>query len=195
MKTILYSDDVNLICYWEKSLNYDCIIVDDIQKLKKIESSFIIMNYCICSSTCKDLIADLNKLGNSVMVMHRVPDIKTAKELLKSGAKGYGNALMSEHYIISAKQTIQEGMVWLHPEFTTQLIIEIPTIESNKQKEQLEKLTQREAEVALLLKDGDTYKSIADKLNITPRTIKAHAQSIYSKLNTKDRLALALLLR
>jgi DNA-binding NarL/FixJ family response regulator len=59
----------------------------------------------------------------------------------------------------------------------------------------LSELTSREKEVALLLKEGKTYKNIAQKLDITPRTVKAHAGHIYTKLNVKDRLALALLLK
>ncbi|WP_202970465.1 LuxR C-terminal-related transcriptional regulator [Sulfurospirillum diekertiae] len=42
---------------------------------------------------------------------------------------------------------------------------------------------------------GDSHKEIAEKLNITVRTVKAHATAIYSQLNIKDRLALALLVR
>ena len=49
--------------------------------------------------------------------------------------------------------------------------------------------------LSLLLKDGSTYKEVSSKLDITSRTVKAHAQSIYTKLYVKNRLALALLLR
>ena len=111
------------------------------------------------------------------------------------GAKGYGNALMREHFLISAIETLKDGMVWLYPEFTTMLIEEIPTSDNNTENPILDTLTQREKEVALLLKDGKQYKNIAQELDITPRTVKAHAQSIYSKLNIKDKLGLALLLK
>ncbi len=195
MKTILYSDDINLLAYWEKSFHDECKIVYEIEELKSMNSSFIVMNYCVCNSTCIELIRHLSKEDNQLLVLHRVPDLDTAKQLLKAGAKGYGNALMDEHYLNSAKRSIKDGLIWLHPEFTSQLILQIPATKEQKQKEKLDKLTQREREVALLLKDGYTYKDVANELNITPRTIKAHANSIYKKLNLKDRLALALLLR
>ena len=38
-------------------------------------------------------------------------------------------------------------------------------------------------------------KDIAKNLDITHRTVKAHARHIYEKLNVKDRLGLALLLK
>ncbi len=195
MKTVLYSDDINLLSYWEKALDFNCIVVENIENLKDISSSIIMMNYSICTSTCKDFIEDLMKNNNDIFMLHRVPDIEIAKKLLRNGVKGYGNALMREHFIISAIHTISDGMIWLHPEFTSRLIMDLPIANDDKKKMHTDKLSPREVEVALLLEVGDTYRVIADKLNITPRTVKAHAQSIYAKLNVKDRLALALLLK
>ncbi len=195
MKTILYSDDINLLSYWEKALDFECEVIEDVKDLKKVSSSIIVVNYGICVSTCREFIGNLINNDNDIMMMHRVPDMEIAKELLKSGVKGYGNALMREHFIVSAIHTIRDGMVWLHPEFTSKLIMDLPVTGDAKKKIYIDKLSPREAEVALLLKIGDTYKTIAGKLDITPRTVKAHAQSIYIKLNVKDRLALALLLQ
>lgn len=194
-KVILYSDDVSLICYWEKALNHECVIIDDITHLSEIKDSIIIANFSACEPTCKEFILKMNKASNRILVLHRTPTLLNAKEVLKSGAYGYGNAFMKAHFIISAVETIKEGMIWLYPEFISAMITEIPTNNQNKTEEVLASLSQREKEVALLLKDGEKYQDIADKLGITPRTIKAHAQSIYTKLNIKDRLALALLLR
>ncbi len=101
---------------------------------------------------------------------------------------------MRDHFIVSAIETIKENMIWLYPEFTTILIEDIP-VKENKNSEILNVLSDREKEVALLLKDGNIYKDVAKKLNITHRTVKAHARNIYEKLNVKDRLGLALLLK
>jgi len=57
-----------------------------------------------------------------------------------------------------------------------------------------EGLTQREVEVATLLKQGLSNKLIARELNITERTVKAHIAAIFQKKGVKDRLHLALLL-
>lgn len=194
-KVILYSDDVSLICHWEKALNHECTVVDDIDHLSEVKDSIIIVNFSACEPTCKEFIVKMNQASNHILVLHRNPSLLNAKEVLKSGAHGYGNAFMKEHFILSAVATIKEGMIWLYPEFVSAMITEIPTTPSKKVEDILFPLSQREKEVALMLKDGDKYQDIADKLGITSRTIKAHAQSIYTKLNIKDRLALALLLR
>ena len=194
MNIVLYSDDINLLSYWEKSFKENSISLDDIEELKSLKNSIVIINYSAFNSKQKEIIETLNDSMNLVLVLHRVPNIKTAREVLSFGAKGFGNALMREHFLHSAVETMKEGMVWLHPEFTSELIMQIPNREE-KNLSLLDSLSKREKAVALLLKDGDTYKIVGEKLEITPRTVKAHAQGIYKKLEIKDRLALALLLK
>lgn len=194
MKIVLHSDDMLLLEHWDNSLNESCLLVDDLDELKYIESSLVIINYSACNSMCESILKQLN-IKNRVLVLHRNPNINIAKEVLSVGAKGYGNALMKPHFIVSAVETIRENMIWLYPEFTTMIIEDIPKKDGNPNIAKLDVLSDREKEVALLLKDGFTYKKIAEKLDITPRTIKAHASHIYTKLAVKDRLGLALLLK
>ena len=192
---VLYSDDIRLIDYWQKALSQPCLVVDSIEELLTVSNSIVIMNYNACKRECKAVLQRLTENSNRVLVLHRTPDFDVAKQLLDWGVKGYGNALMRDHFLIAAVETLQDNMVWLYPQFTTQLITQMDTGAQNDLEVHLERLSEREREVALLLQKGDIYKVIADKLQITPRTVKAHAQSIYAKLNVKDRLGLALLLK
>ena len=195
MKVIIHSDDINLLSHWQKSLNKECKVIDDLDELLSVTLSIIIVNFSACIPSCDDVLKRLIANNNKILVLHRTPELVTAKKLLRIGALGYGNAMMRDHFIISALNAIEDNMVWLYPELTSQLIMDIPTTNDENNEEQLSKLTSREKEVALLLKEAYPYKEIALKLDITPRTVKAHAQSTYSKLNVKDRLALALLLK
>lgn len=195
MNIVIYSDDMLLVEHWQKSLNEKSILVYTLDELKSVEDSLIIINYSACDSECDDVLKMLTA-KNRLLILHRTPNIDTAKYVLTHGAKGYGNALMRAHFIVSAVETIKENMIWLYPEFTTMLIEDIPVKqEENKNTEILNVLSDREKEVASLLKDGYIYKDIAKKLNITHRTVKAHASHVYEKLNVKDRLGLALLLK
>lgn len=195
MKIILHSDDINLISFWEKSIQEEYIIFNELDDLKNSKGNLVVINYSAFNSTEKEIINSLNEDLNYVLVLHRTPDIDTAKELLSYGVKGYGNALMKRHFLRSAIEAIKEGMIWLHPELISQLIAQIPTQDSKDTSWIFNKLSKREKEVAYLLGEGDTYRVVADKLKIKPRTVKAHARSIYTKLHVKDRLALALLLK
>jgi len=195
MKVLIHSDDVNLLSHWQKSLNNECEVIDDLDELLNVTSRLIIVNFSACLPNCDDVLKSLTANDNKILVLHRTPELVVAKRLLRVGAMGYGNALMRGHFIVAALNAIEDNMVWLYPELTSQLIMEIPTTNEENSDAQLSKLTSREKEVALLLKEAYPYKEIALKLDITPRTVKAHAQNAYSKLNVKDRLALALLLK
>lgn len=131
-----------------------------------------------------------------VMVLSAVPSFESAQRFLGMGAMGYGNAMMHESHLLSAYQALEEGKVWLHPDFISMMISQIQ--QANRPKTQshllLEPLSIREREVAVLIGDGATHQEIADALDITVRTVKAHATAIYQKLNVKDRLALSILL-
>jgi len=196
MQIVLYSDDINLLIHWEKCIEDNYLSVEDIDELLKIKNSLIVVNYTVFGSSVEYYLGRLNLNNNRVLILHRVPDIQTAKQVLSLGAMGYGNAMMRQHYLISAIETIKDNMVWLYPEFTTMLIMEIPSKNTKEDVFSLiSDLSKREKDVALLLKDGYTYKEIAEKLNITPRTVKAHASRIYEKLQVKDKIALALFLK
>lgn len=194
MKIILHSDNINLLSHWQNAIKDNYSVVDDVDQLLEVKSSIIIVNFSACQPNCQELVQTLTANANKVLILHRAPTLMMAKTLLKSGAMGYGNALMREHFILSAIHTIQEGMVWLYPEFTSELITQIPATNTDNQVH-LQELTTREKDVALSLKDGLSYKDIAEKLDITPRTVKAHAQHVYAKLGVRDRLGLALLLK
>jgi len=195
MQIVLHSDDINLLDYWESICKSKCITVDSIKDLRVVRNSIIIINYSAFKNKQKKIILELKQNANSILVLHRVPDIDSGKQLLSFGANGYGNALMKEHFLLSAIDAIEEGMIWLHPEFTSALINQIPLQKKKDISLKIAPLSTREKEVVYLLKDGATYKRVAEELEITPRTVKAHASSIYTKLQVKDRLSLALLLK
>jgi DNA-binding NarL/FixJ family response regulator len=59
----------------------------------------------------------------------------------------------------------------------------------------LDGLTPRERDVAEQVALGASNKEIAERLDITPRTVKAHMGAIFDKLGVRDRLQLVLALR
>jgi two-component system, NarL family, response regulator LiaR len=195
MNIILHSDDINLLSYWQDVIEQKCTIIDSLDELQLVRSSLVIINYSACSPKCDALIIELRSRSNNVLILHRTPSLEIAKKLLQVGVMGYGNAMMKGHFLNAAIDTINEGMVWLYPELTSDLI---KSIDNNSEKNNdalLSKLTDREKEVALLLKDGETYNSIAQTLNITSRTVKAHALNCYAKFGVHDRVGFALLFK
>jgi DNA-binding NarL/FixJ family response regulator len=65
--------------------------------------------------------------------------------------------------------------------------------EQNNSSDIMSKLSTKEQKVANLVADGLSNKDIAQKLDVQLVTVKKHIGSIFSKLNIKDRVSLALL--
>lgn len=129
-----------------------------------------------------------------VMVLSNEPSFAEGTRLLPHGIRGYANTYIHLKHLEQALESIESGNVWLYPEFMQQLIGQV-TAASNNHDEVLGKLTERERETALLVKEGKSNKEIASALDITERTVKQHMSHIFEKLGVGDRFALAMLLK
>jgi len=197
MKVVLYSDDVNLIRHWEKGLESDYELVDTQEELLKKTNSLILTNADSDVAIVSGSLKELYQQGNKIFILDRTPVLAKAKSYLKIPVQGYANALMERELLKGAINSIAQGATWIHPELLSELIENFVGVDHDESahEKKLEPLSEREREVALLIAKGYTYNQMAEKLAITSRTIKAHAQHIYAKLGLKDRFALALYLK
>ncbi|MCE6989562.1 helix-turn-helix transcriptional regulator [Dyadobacter sp. CY323] len=51
-------------------------------------------------------------------------------------------------------------------------------------------LTSREKEIVRLVREGKPYKSIADQLFISERTVSKHIQNVFEKLGVSNKIEL-----
>jgi DNA-binding NarL/FixJ family response regulator len=79
-----------------------------------------------------------------------------------------------------AVQAISSGELWADRKTLSHLVRELLS-EANHH------LTRREAEIQALLGEGLRNHEIADRLFISPQTVRWHLRSMYSKLGTHDR--------
>lgn len=194
MKLYLISEDIILCKKWAVALaDLNPVSLNSVSFNFKDPSIVMVLDRNISDEST----ANLKKFfENRVMILSMIPNFSEAQRFLQLGAMGYGNAMMHEYHLHSAYQALEEGKVWLHPDFISLMISQIRSISSEHEKSLkiLDTLSKREQEVAILLGSGSTHQEVADALDITVRTVKAHATSIYQKLDVKDRLALSLLL-
>ncbi len=125
-----------------------------------------------------------------VVILTSVPKFDEALKMLKIGVKAYGNRMMHPDNMKQMVSAVKTGQIWLPPDIVNKLINVLPADHSLLTF--TEELTERETEVAKLVAQGKSNQEIADILNITVRTVKAHMTSIFSKTGLRDRLALAL---
>ena len=128
-----------------------------------------------------------------IFVLSDIPNHQEAILLLTKGIRGYANSRMLAETIEHAVAAVEFGDIWIPPEFINELI---KLVKPNSGSSEIKrKLSKKEYEVAKLVSQGLSNIEIADKLNITERTVKSHLTSVYERLRIKDRLALALLIK
>lgn len=143
----------------------------------------------------KDEIGQLKSdYQERVLLLSIMPSLQEGLLLLKSGVRGYANTHISPLHLQGAIQTLMAGGTWYDPFFTHELIASIePAKYETKNLSDI--LSTREEEVARYVASGMSNKDIAQTLNTSERTIKAHLQACYKKLQLHDRVSLALLVK
>ena len=75
------------------------------------------------------------------------------------------------------------GLANLGVALIVQVVSHAPTLESSKERWAYFGLTARETEVARLLVQGGSYKSIAHRLGVSIDTVRSHIRHVYAKLD------------
>lgn len=106
-------------------------------------------------------------------------------QALQAGACGYLLKRSSPEKLLKAITEVRTGGAPMTPEIARMLV------EAYHRKPaasgQTEELTARESEILTLLSEGLSNKEIADRVNISYDTVRAHLRHIYEKLHVRGR--------
>ena len=98
---------------------------------------------------------------------------------LQAGAEGYILKNASADKIVQSIREVNEGGASMTPSVALRVM---KYFNQSKPAEDY-KLTSKEKEVLALLAEGNSYKMVAAKLNITYFTVNTHIKNIYEKLH------------
>jgi two-component system nitrate/nitrite response regulator NarL len=136
--------------------------------------------------------------STKILFLSDAPDQNEAMLALEAGAKGYCHKDLDHILIRKAVEMVQKGEIWVERGIIPRLIKEIGECKRRPNKgklSHLKGLTHRQNQIAFMISHGAANKQIANSLNITEATVKAHVHVIFRKLGVSDRLGLALLVR
>lgn len=109
---------------------------------------------------------------------------------IKAGALGYLLKDSSSRELLEAIRDTYHGESWIHSAIARKLIRELNQPSELPPTEN--PLTEREAEVLKLVGQGLANQTIAERLAISERTVRAHVSSILTKLHLANRTQAAL---
>jgi two-component system nitrate/nitrite response regulator NarL len=133
-------------------------------------------------------------LGRPVVIMASTPGEAEAFQLLSNGAMGYCHVKAAPEQLREIALVVENGGLWMPPELMQRfLALSVRVVPKEApQAQELNDLTARELMVAEQVAHGASNREIAETLDITERTVKAHLSAIFKKMNVRDRVQLAL---
>ncbi|MFF4834976.1 response regulator [Streptomyces sp. NPDC001315] len=137
------------------------------------------------------ILADDNAGGIRVLILTTYDLDHYVYSALTAGASGFLLKDVTPEHLVAAVHLVQSGDALLAPTITRRLIERFAHREENTPTAphpDLSALTPRELEVLRLLATGLTNAELADRLFLSPTTVKTHIGRILSKLHLRDRV-------
>ena len=133
-----------------------------------------------------------------IVCMVPFPKDEDAFALLARGARGYCHVAAAPAQLRLVANTVKNGGFWLPASLMRRVMTSAGSLVaqiSTRKSVSMDELTKRERQVAKAVADGLSNREIAERLSISERTVKARLTSVFQKMDVRDRVQLALLLR
>ena len=204
-RILIFSDNKTLIKLWSTALS-SLYQVDTIDKLyADINADAVIIDTQKIDNN-DNLFSFFNKQSTRFLIVGNRWSEHNQIKALVHGAAGYCGEFEPPELLLQAVKSILKGDIWIQRHLVPRVIgtlIQMKSTPANKIQEEkstessklLKTLSNRELDVAHMIRSGENNKTIASTLNISERTVKAHLTSIFKKLNISDRLHLALFIK
>jgi len=204
-RVAIFSSNSPLVKLWSHALvsHYDIFTTANINDLNG--AAVIVIDVDQIDKT-PELIDLFPKIPSRVLIIGQDwPENKQINALVH-GAAGYCGESEPPKLLLQAVTSVLKGDIWIQRHLVPRVIgtlvkMKPDQVQSKNTSESIESstllttLSNRENDVANMIRDGESNKVIAASLHISERTVKAHLTSIFKKLNVTDRLHLALYIK
>jgi len=112
------------------------------------------------------------------------------REAVRAGAAGYLLKDVSKDDLIDAIRQVATGGAFIESQMLKGMLSEMKP--GSATPSAARNLTKREREILALVAEGLSNREIADKLVLSPETVKSHVAAILEKLNVSDRTQAAI---
>jgi DNA-binding NarL/FixJ family response regulator len=121
-----------------------------------------------------------------VLVLTMYEDDDSVFAAMRVGARGYLLKGVDQAEVLRAINAVSRGEAIFSPSIARRLIHYFSTLEKTVSRV-FPELTDREREVLTLIAQGHTNAAIAEKLVLSPKTVRNHVSTIFSKLQVASR--------
>ena len=125
--------------------------------------------------------------STAVLVVTMFDDDYSVFTAMRAGARGYVLKDADEEEVLRAIRAVGHGEAIFSPAIACRVVEFFAVPRSGARPHAFPQLSQREREVLGLIAQGVNNAAIADRLCLSPKTVRNHISNIFSKLQVADR--------
>lgn len=122
-----------------------------------------------------------------ILMVTMLEDDESVFAAMRAGARGYILKGANQADILLAIRAVARGEVIFGPGIARRVLRFFTTLRPQAPRRVFPELSEREAELLALMAQGKSNQEIADQLDLSLKTVRNHASTIFSKLQVVDR--------
>ncbi|TNF98133.1 MAG: response regulator transcription factor [Gammaproteobacteria bacterium] len=172
---------------------------DVISRSRDNQDHIVLAHISSCRESLNNLLMEQKETGYPqvrVGVAADKPELREMLALSRYGIHAYFNSYMADIHYRKALRHLGAGQTWYSPELLKHAL-ELARLSTKTEINQnaLNGLTDRERDVAMAVGQGMNNKKVAEDFGVSEHIVNMYLTRIFEKLNIKDQVALAIMLR
>jgi len=164
-----------------------------LELLDSADPDLAIVDISLAAGNGLDLVRQMRSVNAEIRIlvssMH--DEALYAERALRAGARGYINKQQATEKIVEALRRILDGRIYLSERMTDRLLSRVVDASDDEKKISVDRLSNRELQVLELIGNGVGTAEIAERMNLSVKTVETYRQRIRQKLSLKNGAALA----
>lgn len=166
--------------------------VDAMRELARCKPDLVLTDLTMPGRGGLELIKDMQAMDAlvAVLVVSMHDEAIYAERVLRAGGRGYIMKEAGGENLLAAIRQVLRGEVYVSSKMSARILEIFSGRKPRGSSSPIETLSDREFEVFQLIGQGNSTRNIAERLNLSPKTVDVHRGHIKEKLELKDTTAL-----
>ena len=161
-------------------------------ELARMRPDLVLTDITMPGRSGLEFIKDLRALHTDLLILVVSMHDETiyAERVLRAGARGYIMKEAGGDNLLTAIRQVLRGETYVSPGMAARVLDNLSARRPRGSSSPIEKLTDREFAVFMLVGRGKSTRDIAEQLHLSPKTVDVHRSNIKLKLDLTDATAL-----
>jgi len=153
--------------------------------LEAMQPDLVIVDIMLKNANGLELLKRLPSLApkTAALVVSMHDEQIYAERALRAGARGYVTKQEADEVIVTAIRRVLDGGIYVSERINERILMSFASNQPSAEMSPLEQLTDRELEVFELIGQGVTTRQIAERLNISVKTVETYRARIKEKMH------------